>query len=130
MHDRNDIVLNLRPEIFSVETGKIVSESESLVHQTIRPILKFQNKVMLHYTIAYCRNRKISLNIQSQDALKSKISGMLQKDITFRNTLTGFIIGLMSDEELQTYMENEPEMKRRIVEMLSVRLCEQLPQLI
>jgi hypothetical protein len=50
----------------------------------------------------------------------------LQKDMTIRNTLIGMVLALLTEEELQYFIENKSEMNKRIVDMLSQRIAEQL----
>ena len=50
----------------------------------------------------------------------------LQKDMTIRNTLIGMVLALLSEEELQYFIDNKSEMNKRIVDMLSQRIAEQL----
>ena len=50
----------------------------------------------------------------------------LQKDMTIRNTLIGMVLALLTEDELQYFIEHKNEMNKRIVDMLSQRIAEQL----
>ena len=53
---------------------------------------------------------------------RHRITKELGGNTILRNQLIGLIIGLMTNQELETYFELESEMKRRIKTMLVERL--------
>jgi hypothetical protein len=46
--------------------------------------------------------------------------------MTIRNTLIGMVLALLTEDELQYFIEHKNEMNKRIVDMLSQRIAEQL----
>ena len=50
----------------------------------------------------------------------------IQKDIKFRNSLKGMVIGLFTSEEYATYIKNSSSLNKRMMGMLIERLKSQV----
>ena len=120
--NRTEQLLQLRSEI------QTDSERQPLAHEAfqntaLRPILKLQNDVLVHFF-------KSQLNGAQLPDFKMELDGFvkqrLQKDMLTRNTLLGMVVGLLTEDELVTFLADKSEMSKRIIDMLSQRLCDQL----
>ena len=68
MKDRKQLILALRPNIESINKGLNTKEIEVFQNEVLRPILKFQNKLLLHSFINYARQYKgVFFKLSTQD---------------------------------------------------------------
>ena len=124
---RNDLV-KLRPVISSIQEDLEMSPEEAFQNQTIRPILKFQNELLLAvYAEHVLKYKTIFYQLTIPKRLEF-IKESLQKDALLKQTLLGTVMGLFTLEEFQLYLSHEKELKRRISDMLIQRLQDQVGQ--
>ena len=107
----------------SIDTDKISLELEQFQNLCLRPILKFQNDILVSY---FKSNINLISIPESTIELENLVKNRLQKDIITRNTLLGMIIGLLHDEELTFYMSHKNELNKRLVVMLTQRITDNL----
>ena len=50
------------------------------------------------------------------------IESNIRKDLTFRSLLIGTVIGHFTKKEYETYSQNEPELRKRLINMLIERI--------
>lgn len=124
---RKDL-LHLRPEIPTIQDDLEMSPEEAFQNQTIRPILKFQNELLLAmYAEHVLKHKSIFYQLTIPKRLEF-IKESLQKDPLLKQTLIGTILGLFTLEEFRMYQEEEKELKKRISDMLIQRLQDQVGQ--
>lgn len=121
--ERHELLTKLRPIISSIETGRAVTEAELFQNEVLRPILKFQNNLIQQ--LFKNKSRLENLSVLSKSDQRKRIQNALEKNTELRHQLTGVIVGLFTIDELNTYLENEAELKRRIKTMLVERLIMQ-----
>ena len=119
---RSESISLLRSPI-SIDTDKISLELEQFQNLCLRPILKFQNDILVSY---FKSNINLISIPESTSELENLVKNRLQKDIITRNTLLGMIIGLLHDEELTFYMSHKNELNKRLVVMLTQRITDNL----
>jgi len=119
---RSESISLLRSPI-SIDTDKISLELEQFQNLCLRPILKFQNDILVSY---FKSNINLISIPESTSELKNLVKNRLQKDLITRNTLLGMIIGLLHDEELTFYMSYKNELNKRLVVMLTQRITDNL----
>ena len=107
----------------SIDTDKISLELEQFQNLCLRPILKFQNDILVSY---FKSNINLISIPESTSELENLVKNRLQKDLITRNTLLGMIIGLLHDEELTFYMSYKNELNKRLVVMLTQRITDNL----
>jgi len=107
----------------SIDTDKISLELEQFQNLCLRPILKFQNDILVSY---FKSNINLISIPESTIELENLVKNRLQKDLITRNTLLGMIIGLLHDEELTFYMSYKNELNKRLVVMLTQRITDNL----
>ncbi len=125
MNQRNQFINEFRGEAL----GTISPEStdiERFQNQTLRPILKLQNELLLAIFSHYIYKNKTSFYDFSSAKKTTFIENSIQKDTKLRNTLQGMIIGLFTNVEYAFYIENPSELNKRMMQMLIERLKSQL----
>jgi hypothetical protein len=123
-----EIILSLRPSIPSIQQELEMNPEEAFQNNTLRPILKFQNELLLAiYAAHVAKHKGIFYQLTIPKRLEF-IKESLQKDALLKHTLLGIIIGLFTLEEFNLYLRNEKELKRRISDMLIQRFQDQVGQ--
>jgi len=126
MTDRSLKLLEIRPVVGSAKIGPNMSEEELFQNKTLRPILKLQNDLLLASFQRYIiRGKNRFHELKKEDRL-NYISNAIQKDIKYRNTLKGMILGQFTLEEYKIYAENSSALNKRIMSMAVKRLQDQL----
>ncbi len=129
MKDRKQLILALRPNIESINKGLNTKEIEVFQNEVLRPILKFQNKILLHSFINYARQYKgVFFKLSTQDQM-DYIHQALHTNQRFRSNLAGLVTGLFTIEEYHYYSLNLSALNKRIISMVIQRLQTQLEQL-
>ncbi len=123
---RNNQIKNLRPEIPAITTDKLKSDLEKFHHQVLRPVLKFQNEIILAAFQSEMNRFKIDFSNLSKDEKQAKIHSTFHTNQKFQMFLLGMISGLFTSEEFDFYLENRGRLKKRILEMLEERVKSQL----
>ena len=119
---RSESISLLRSPI-SIDTDKISLELEQFQNSCLRPILKFQNDILVSY---FKSNINLISIPESTSELENLVKNRVQKDLITRNTLLGMTIGLLHDEELTFYMSHKNELNKRLVVMLTQRITDNL----
>jgi hypothetical protein len=103
-----------------------MSDEERFQNETIRPILKMQNDLfVLVFKNYILKHKNVFLDL-SFDRKSTYIENAIQKDIKFRNSLKGMVIGMFSLEEYQRYILNSSALNKRMMNMLMERLKDQM----
>ena len=126
MNDRPNDLLRIRPEIKKTQQFANMSSDERFQNETLRPILKLQNPLLLVVFHNYIEKRKgvfYSLGIEKKLAY---IENSLVKDQKFRNSVKGMVIGQFTIEEYTTYSCNSSPLNKRMMNMVIERLKDQL----
>jgi hypothetical protein len=125
MNTRDKFLNDLRGETL----GTINSQSsadEFFQNQTLRPILKLQNDLFLEVFKNYIAKSKTDFLNFTIDKKLQFIENSVQRDIKFRNSLKGIVIGLFTIEEYSRYTLNSSSLNKRMMTMLIERLRSQV----
>lgn len=109
--------------------GKIYfdsSDEERFQNQTLRPILKFQNDLLILVMKTYIKKHKSDFQSFSIDQKLGFFEKSLQKDTKFRNTLKGMVIGLFQTTEYEIYVQNSSALNKRMMNLLLERYKSQV----
>tara|TARA_R110002051_G_scaffold130577_2_gene204447 strand:- start:55840 stop:56247 length:408 start_codon:yes stop_codon:yes gene_type:complete len=126
MNDREIKIISLRPLISSAQVNENTTSEESFQNTTLRPILKLQNPIFIALFSHYIKKHKNKFYSLSLEKRFEYIENAIQKDIKFRNSLKGVIIGLFSLEEYELYLLNSSSFNKRMMKMLVERLKDQI----
>ncbi|MCX6171714.1 MAG: glyoxalase [Flavobacterium sp.] len=125
MKTRDSHVLELRGEALGVITFQSSNE-ESFQNKTLRPILKLQNDMFIAVFINYAiKQKNVFFNLPPEKKL-AYIENVIQRDIKFRNSLKGIIIGLFTIDEYNEYIQNSSNLNKRMMNLLIERLKSQV----
>ena len=125
MIERSQFLLPLKTVKFGDENVESLSE-EYFQNNTLRPILKLQNDLLIEVFKNYAVKQKNTFFELSPDKKEKYIENVIQKYIKFRNSLKGMIIALFSVEEYLDYIKNSSNLNKRMMTMLIERLKSQI----
>lgn len=126
MDSRSNMLLDIRPEIPNAKIHDNMSMEERFQNQTLRPIIKMQNPILLEVFKNYARKHKGVFYELSTEKQLNYIERAIQKDIKFRNSLKGIMIGQFTVEEYTLYITNSSALNKRMMNMVIERLKDQL----
>ena len=126
MSPRDQKIFQQRPDIPTSKINDQMSAEEYFQNATLRPILKLQNDLFLLVFRNYITKHKNVFYDLSLEKKLQYIEQSIQKDIKFRNALKGMVIGLFTEKEYETYIQNSSALNKRMMNMLIVRLKDQI----
>lgn len=127
MTERTQKIKSILPEIISDKT--LTLEEEHFQNETLRPILKFQNELILEVFQQFLVDTKVDFVNLSLNLKKAKISNSIKQNTQIKNLYLGMIIGFFSLNEYSFYTQNKKEINKRIVSLLIERISSQLEKL-
>ena len=124
---RDNFLLKSRPVIKCVK----ISNTEQFIiedfqNKVLRPILKFQNDLLINLFIKYSHNKKQVLKILELEVKEKVIDDNFKKNSSLRQLLLGSVIAFFTSDEFITYDNFTYEINKRIFSMLKARLKDQL----
>jgi len=126
MNNRSKNLIHIRPYIVNMESFDKMSIEERFQNETLRPILKLQNSLFIEIFQNYIEKHKgIYYKFNLNEKL-NYIESCLIKDQKLRNYLKGIVIGHFTLEEYGIYKKQSSELSKRMINMLSERLKDQL----
>lgn len=129
MKDRKQFLIALRPNIDSIKVDLNTKDLEAFQNAVLRPILKFQNHLLLQMFVHYARQYKgVFFKLTSQQRL-DYIHKSLNTNHSFKSKLIGIVLGLFTTEEYVYYSQNLSALNKRIINMSIQRLQDQSEQL-
>jgi len=126
MNQRSLKLLEIRPQVSAAKIVPNMSKEELFQNKTLRPILKLQNDLLLVSFQRYIVRGKNRFHELKKDARLNYIANAIQKDVKYRNSLKGMILGQFTLEEYQLYSANSSALNKRIMSMAIKRLQDQL----
>ena len=125
MEERDTFLKDFRGETLGTVSAQS-SADELFQNQTIRPILKLQNDLFIAVFINYINKNKRDFYSYSVEKKLQTIENSIQKDIKFRNSLKGIVMGLFTLDEYETYIQNSSNLNKRMMNLLIERLKSQV----
>ena len=126
MQDRTFLLLAIRPNLNSLDKDLNTKEIETFQNDVLRPILKFQNDLLLQIFIDYVKQYKgVFFKLSNHDKM-SYIQEALYANQRLRSLILGTIVGLFTIEDYSYYRLNLSELNKRIVALVIKRLQSQL----
>ncbi|WP_026976349.1 hypothetical protein [Flavobacterium tegetincola] len=122
---RETFIKELRGDAF----GKVAAETSSeefFQNETLRPIMKLQNDLLLAVFQNYITKSKVNF---AQLSIENKfifIDNAIKKDIKFQSALKGLVIGFFTLEEYNRYATNSSALTKRISNLLIERIKSQV----
>lgn len=125
---RDNLLITIRPSLNL--TSDIISEFEEFQNRTLRPILKFQNELIIRLAKTKIKKLVPQFNAYSGGVQKKEIENRIKKDAQFRSILFSSVIGLFTLDELQFYESHEKEINKRMASLIIKRIQDQMESLI
>lgn len=127
MNNRSEQLKNLRP-IIEVDNSKS-TDLEIFQSVTLRPILKFQNDLILTLMNSHLAENKIIVKNLTDNKKTERIHEIVKGNLQLKQLFTGITIALFTEEEMNFYQANKKEVVKRTITMLLERVCTQLDRL-
>lgn len=122
MDVRDIALLELRPEIPSARVLPGMTSEESFQNKTLRPIAKLQNDLLVAVFGNYARKHKNVFYDLSIEKRLDYIENAIHKDMKFRNSVKGIIIGQFTIAEYEEYILNSSALNKRMMNIVKERL--------
>ena len=122
MDTRDTSLLKIRPEIPNAKVTLLMSEEEYFQNKTIRPIAKLQNNLLVEVFKHYIKKHKNVFYGLSVEKRIDYIENAIHKDMKFRNSLKGILIGQFTIEEHRNYVNNSSALNKRMMSIVKERL--------
>ena len=122
MSTRDLSLKSIRIDSISNVINSEMSSDEYFQNTVLRPIIKFQNDLLIAAFLNFCNTYK---NVFFELSVENKISyigNALIKDRAFRNTLKDMIVGLFTVDEYTIYSSNASALNKRIIGIVKERL--------
>ena len=122
MKKRDLELVQLREEIPAANLSVNTGADEAFQNKTLRPVIKLQNDLLVSVFRNYIEKHKnVFLDLDVDRRLKY-IENAIQRDIKFRNSLKGMIIGQFTLEEYEVYIANSSALNKRMMNLVKERI--------
>jgi len=126
MATRDEQLLAIRPVITSAKIYDTMSSDELFQNKTLRPIIKMQHDLFIEVFKNYIRKRKNVFYELSLAKQLAYIDNTIHKDMKFRNSVKGMIIGQFTVEEYSLYIQNSSALNKRMMNIVKERLLDSI----
>ncbi len=119
---RDQYLLDLRPQILSAKLSENMSNEERFQNTTLRPVIKLQADLLIEVFRNYINKHK---NVFYELTLEKRIDyieNAIHKDMKFRNSVKGMIIGQFTTNEYALYIQNSSALNKRLMNIVKERL--------
>ena len=126
MMNRDSNLTDIRPIIKSAIINSNMSFDEQFQNATLRPVIALQNNLFIEVFKNYIVKRKNVFYELSSEKQVDYIDHAIHKDMKFRNSIKGIIIGQFTIEEYSKYITNSSALNKRMMNLVMNRLIDQL----
>lgn len=124
MIDRDLDLKRIRPDYMTTTINDGMSTEERFQNLVLRPIIKLQNDLFVEVFKNYAAKHKNLFYDLSIEKRVDYIGNTIHKDMKFRNSLKGMVIGLFTIEEYQLYIQNSSALNKRMMNIVKERLID------
>jgi restriction endonuclease len=124
MITRDENLLKIRPELNLNSENS--TELEQFQNNTLRPVLKLQNQVFINLFKEHLFATKRQISIYNTKAQKTLVRETIAKNHNLRNSFVHSVIGVLTNDEFNFYVQNKKEVSKRIISMVQKRIQDQL----
>lgn len=122
MSTRTTDLTAMRPVISGAKLLPGMSTEERFQNATLRPIIKLQNDLFIVVFQNYINKHKNVFFELSLPRQIDYIENAIHKDMKFRNSIKGMIIGQFTIEEYSEYALNSSSLNKRMMNIVKERL--------
>ncbi|MEO1031220.1 MAG: glyoxalase [Bacteroidota bacterium] len=126
MTTRSEHLLAIRPVITSAKIYDSMSSDELFQNKTLRPIIKMQHDLFIAVFMNYINKHKNVFYELSLSKQLAYIDNTIHKDMKFRNSIKGMIIGQFTTEEYAIYIQNSSALNKRMMHIVKERLIDSI----
>ncbi|WP_115461805.1 glyoxalase [Winogradskyella aurantiaca] len=126
MTSRSEHLQAARPTIASAKILPGMSSEEKFQNATLRPVVKLQHELLISVFRNYISKHKnvfYELSLQKQI---DYIENAIHKDMKFRNSVKGMIIGQFTISEYEAYILNSSALNKRMMNIVKERLIDSI----
>ena len=124
MNDRAHDLKRIRPEFSTNTINDNMSSDERFQNLVLRPVIQFQHELLMAAFRNYIQKHKNVFYDLSVEKRLDYIENAIQKDMKFRNSLKGMVIGLFTVEEYSIYIKNSSALNKRMMAIVKNRLLD------
>ncbi|MDP5081244.1 MAG: glyoxalase [Winogradskyella sp.] len=122
MTKRSTDLQSIRPIITAAKINDSMSSEELFQNKTLRPVIKMQHDLFLVVFSNYISKRKNLFYELSLEKQLAYIDNAIHKDMKFRNSVKGMIIGQFTVEEYVLYSKESSALNKRMMNIVKERL--------
>ena len=122
MNSRDSSLKSIRLDCISNTIKTDMSSEEHFQNSVLRPIIKFQNDLLIAAFLNFSNKYKNVFFELSTEKKITYIENALAKDKTFRNSLKNAVVGLFTVEEYTLYTANASALNKRMLGIIKERL--------
>ena len=122
MSSRNSSLNAIRLDIISNTVKQEMSSEEHFQNSVLRPIIKFQNDLLIAVFLNFSNKYKNVFFELSAERKITYIENAISKDGAFKNSLKDMIVGLFTVEEYNQYINNASALNKRMTGIIKERL--------
>ncbi|HET8838421.1 MAG TPA: glyoxalase [Flavobacteriaceae bacterium] len=126
MNQRDLQILETRPEIRSAKLFPNMSSGEQFQNKTLRPVIKFQADLLLMAFRNYIQKHKNVFYDLSVEKRLEYVEHAIQKDIKFRNSLKGMVLGQFTSQEYSFYIQDSSALNKRMMGIVIEKIQENI----
>ena len=122
MNERAHNLKSMRPEFSASLINENMSEEERFQNLVLRPIIKLQHDLLMQVFRNYIKKHKNVFYDLSVEKRMDYIENAIHKNMKFRNSIKGMVIGLFTVEEYMIYIKNSSALNKRMMNIVKERL--------
>ncbi|WP_248722940.1 glyoxalase [Seonamhaeicola sp. ML3] len=126
MSPRQSNLKDIRPDIPSASINDSMSNEERFQNLVLRPVIKLQNDLLVAVFKNYIVKHKSVFYDLTMEKRIDYIENAIHKDMKFRNSVKGMVIGLFTVEEYSIYTENSSALNKRMMNLVKERYLSQI----
>jgi len=130
MTDRSINLNSIRPVISSALIYDTMSADERFQNVTLRPVIKLQNELFIEVFKNYVSKHKNVFYELTLSKQLDYIENAIHKDMKFRNSLKGMVIGQFTIEEYDIYIQNSSALNKRMMNLVKERIVDHIQLLV
>jgi len=115
MTTRSFDLKSIRPDFMITTINNEMSQEERFQNLVLRTIIKFQKHLFIEVFKNYIKKHKSVFYELSIEKRTDYIENAIQKDMKFRNSIKGMVIGLFTIEEYKLYILNSSALNKRMM---------------
>ena len=122
MQSRDSSLNAIRLDRISNTIKSEMSSEEYFQNSVLRPIIKFQNDLLIAAFLNFSNKYKNVFFDLSTEKKITYIENAITKDSTFRNSLKDMVVGLFTVDEYNQYINNASALNKRMTGIIKERL--------